>query len=231
MMLGLSFSLNGLGVAAADAKATGSGDSHYYEEIVALLNRPETEGEKGLPDRVVPNSINGETAIFGHPEVSQRQVVNFIKANNPSPQLTCSVEEIVALYYDEAGIEGVRPDLAIAQALLETGFFRFGGDVVAEQNNFAGIGTTGGGCQGAWFDSPRLGVRAHIQHLLAYATERDPVLPISDPRYSIAKELHSAQCPSWESLNGKWAVPGTNYGQKILNLLDWMKKIEVKSNS
>src|SRR5699024_492333 len=104
----------------------------------------------------------------------------------PDLKLTCSAEEIVDLYWQEASREGVRQDLAFAQALVETGFFRFGGDVKPEQNNFCGLGTTGGGVKGAHFKTPEIGVRAHIQHLLAYTTQKHPSTKIVDPRYDLA---------------------------------------------
>jgi hypothetical protein len=113
----------------------------------------------------------------------------------------------------------------MAQALLETGFFRFGGDVLPAQNNFAGIGATGGGARGASFESARQGVRAHIQHLLAYTTVREPLRPIVDPRYHIVRSLpqYFAQCSTWESLGGKWAIPGHGYGERIVKMLAYVK--------
>jgi hypothetical protein len=167
---------------------------------------------------------NRETPILGTPEVAPEQMIKYILQNNPTPKLTCPVAELVNIYYEEAGVEGVRPDLAIAQAVLETGFFCYGGDVLPEQNNYAGIGATGYS-RGVWFSSAREGVRAHIQHLLAYSTTREPYRPIVNPRYYIAREIHLAQCPTWESLGGKWAVPGINYGQRILSMLERAKQM------
>lgn len=193
-------------------------DSSFYDRIMNILsNPPKLEYPPERP------AENRETPIFGAPEVSKEQIISFVRRYNPVPKLNCSLEDIVDMYYDEAGHEGVRPDLAIAQALLETAFFRYGGDVLPEQNNFAGIGTTGAGSRGIWFETPRLGVRAHIQHLLAYSTSRDPLLPIADPRFYLARDIHFSQCPSWESLSGKWAVPGVNYGQNILKILERIK--------
>ncbi len=164
-------------------------------------------------------------AIIGLPEATPGQVINYIKSRNPMPSLNCSVEELVHTYYDEAQSEGIRPDVAISQAILETGFFGYGGDVVAEQNNYCGLGTTGNGVKGAWFTTPREGIRAHIQHLLAYSTERLPSKPIVDPRYELVRNIPSifAKSTTLYSLNGKWAVPGINYGQKIEKILHEMK--------
>ncbi|HBI05362.1 MAG TPA: hypothetical protein DDY49_15210, partial [Paenibacillaceae bacterium] len=65
-----------------------------------------------------------------------------------------------------------------------TGYFRFGGDVRKEQNNFAGIGAIGDGSSRASFKTMEEGVIAHIQHLYAYCTTK-PVLAgetVVDPR-------------------------------------------------
>lgn len=165
-----------------------------------------------------------ETSIFGPPEASKEQVIAFIRLRNHFLHLNCYLENLVDFYYEEAALEGIRPDIAIAQAILETGYFRFKRSVVIPaQNNYAGIGAINGTVKGFWFDSPRLGVRAHIQHLLAYATHRRPVTPVVDERLS--KTRCNGKCHSWESLNGKWAVPGHNYGETILQILAGMKQL------
>lgn len=159
--------------------------------------------------------------IMGKAEASQRQMIRFIKKHNPKPKLNCSVEEIVRLYYLEGQQEGVRPDVALCQAIKETGFFNYGGDVIPKQNNFCGLGTIGGGVKGAFFATPQLGVRAHIQHLVAYATTQKPTQTIVDPRYEHIKKNRPeffGTVKTWTGLNGKWAVPGHHYGQDILNL-------------
>ncbi|MFX8836705.1 hypothetical protein ABTM80_19090, partial [Acinetobacter baumannii] len=45
------------------------------------------------------------------------------------------------------------------------------GDVGSGQNNFAGIGATGGGVPGDRYSDVRTGVVAHVQHLVAYSGE------------------------------------------------------------
>lgn len=194
----------------------------FYDRIMAILKHPPKLEPAPAPGPQLPK---GNTPIFGAAEISKEQMVNFIRRTNPLPKITIAIEELVDLYWEEAGREGIRPDLALAQALLETGFFRFGGDVLPAQNNFAGIGTTGGGARGAWFDSARAGVRAHIQHLLAYTTTREPLQPIIDPRYHIVRSIprYFAQCPSWESLGGKWAIPGNGYGERIVRIISYIK--------
>lgn len=156
-------------------------------------------------------------SIYGDSVATKGQAVAVIKQYNPDVQLACSVEELVDLYWQEAEREGVRPDLALAQALVETGFFRYGGDVHHNQNNFCGLGTTGNGVKGASFKTPEIGVRAHIQHLLAYTQKKRPSTKIVDPRYELAHNirLERGVVDTWYGLNGTWAM-GSNYCEKIM---------------
>ncbi len=168
-----------------------------------------------------------QVEIMGKPQVTQKQAVAYIKRRNPSPELNCSVDELVGYYYQEAGSEGIRPDLALSQAIKETGCFAYGGDVSPQQNNYCGLGTTGAGVKGCTFSRPQQGVRAHIQHLLAYATKRPPQQELIDPRYQLLREKHPeifGKVTTWVGLNGKWAVPGEHYGQDILHIGEEMKR-------
>lgn len=168
----------------------------------------------------VPQTVSTyDTSIIGTPMATQQQCVRYLLHNNPNPNLSVSVEEIVAYYYEEGEREGIRPDVAFAQAIKETGFFRYGGDVIPEQNNYCGLGTTGGGVKGEFFSTAQLGVRAHIQHLLAYSSTRRPTMPVVDPRYSIVRQTYGSRTlGTWQDLNGRWAVPGNYYGQEILSI-------------
>lgn len=169
-----------------------------------------------------------DIGIFGEAVATKAQAVALLKQSNPDLKLSCSAEEIVDLYWQEAGREGVRQDLAFAQALVETGFFRFGGDVKPEQNNFCGLGTTGGGVKGAHFKTPELGARAHIQHLLAYTTQKHPSTKIIDPRYDLAHaiRLERGLCDTWYKLNGTWAM-SPNYSEKIMGV--WQRMLAVEA--
>ena len=70
------------------------------------------------------------------------------------------------VYYKIYGEKyGVRWDLAIFQSCDETDFWKFGGDVKPNQNNYAGIGATGGGVPGESFPSMEEGIHAQIQIL------------------------------------------------------------------
>lgn len=172
----------------------------------------------GRPMLDVPD---GADTIMGPTTIPASQMVQFIRQRNPHPRLNASLEDVVQAYYVEAGREGIRPDVALCQALKETGYFAYGGDVSPDQNNFCGLGATGNKVAGASFATPQLGVRAHIQHLLAYASTERPKTAVVDPRYELLAEKHPelyGQVTTWTGLNGRWAVPGRHYGQEIL----WM---------
>lgn len=161
------------------------------------------------------------TSILGTAEATQEQLVAFIKRRNPKPKLNCTVEDIVRYYFTEGAREGIRGDVALCQALKETGFFGYGGDVSPTQNNFCGLGATGNREKGASFPTAEIGVRAHIQHLKAYASTEAPKTAIVDPRYGLLKANRRdvfGRVSTWTGLNGVWAVPGTHYGQDILRL-------------
>lgn len=164
--------------------------------------------------------------ILGKPLATKQQCLNYLLSKNPLPQLALSPQELVNIFYEEGLREGVRPDIALAQSLHETGFFRYGGDVIAIQNNYAGLGTTGKGVKGAQFAQPRLGIRAQIQHLKGYATSTAPTIKIVDPRYELLRKTPSfGKTTTWQGLNGKWAVPGITYGQTILAIHQAILKV------
>ena len=184
-------------------------------EVRFFIAEPLTEPI--LEEEAPPESVE----ILGAAEATPEQMAAFIRRRNPQPKLACSVEEIVRLYYEEAGAEGVRADIALCQALKETGFFAYGGDVLPAQNNYCGLGATGNKVKGAYFATPQEGVRAHIQHLMAYATTERPHAPLVDPRYDLVRLYRTdiyGKIKHWTGLNGVWAVPGTSYGQDILLL-------------
>lgn len=158
-----------------------------------------------------------DLSILGKPMATKQQCLNYLLSKNPLPQLIISPQELVNIFYEEGLRENIRPDIALAQSLHETGFFRYGGDVIAIQNNYAGLGTTGKGIKGAQFSQPRLGIRAQIQHLKGYTTSIAPTMNIVDPRYALLRKTPSfGKIKTWQGLNGKWAVPGITYGQTIL---------------
>ncbi|MBD2104432.1 N-acetylmuramoyl-L-alanine amidase [Leptolyngbya sp. FACHB-261] len=124
-------------------------------------------------------------------------------------------DELPKLYRQEASIEGINYDIAFAQMCVETGFLKFEGDVKPEQNNFAGLGGVGSGAQTASFETQTLGVRAHIQHLKAYANTAPLVQELVDPRFGFVTR---GIAPLVDQLSGRWAAD-PNYGTRIKAVL------------
>lgn len=159
-----------------------------------------------------PRSIDlTPSSIFGPTQLSAEKMNAYVRTINPNAPLLGEYYITLGEYY------GIRGDVAFAQAMHETDYFRFTGDVRSGQNNYAGIGATGGAVRGASFNTPEEGVLAHLQHLYAYATTT-PLpnrYPLVDPRFHL---VNRESATTWTALNGKWAVPGTTYGQSILNL-------------
>lgn len=182
---------------------------------------PETENKQETNSNVqVPTTVSAyDDSIIGTPLASQEQCVSYLLSVNPNPRISVTPQQLVSYYYEEGEREGIRPDVAFAQALKETGFFSYGGTVTPDQNNYSGLGTTSAYVKGAYFDSAQLGVRAQIQHLLAYSSTRQPSTPIVDPRYSLVRSTYgNSTLSKWSDLNGRWAVPGYSYGQSIMSI-------------
>lgn len=184
----------------------------FQERIYQILHPREAE-----PDKKAAIASRDDNMIMGGAVATQEQCVRYLLKHNPNPKLNVSPQELVSYYYEEGSRTGIRPDIAFAQALKETGYFRYGGTVIPAQNNYCGLGTTSATVQGAYFATPRLGVKAHIQHLLAYASVEPPQDNIVDPRYDLVRRSYGSNTlTQWKDLNGRWAVPGVGYGQSIL---------------
>ena len=173
---------------------------------------PELPGIPSIPERPVVPPI--PEYIMGQGLTIDESLSNFLRFYNPGTGDFS--KELAKLYVEEAFIEGINHDIAFAQMCLETGFLRFGGLVTAEMNNFCGLGAIGPGQRGEWFPDPRTGVRAHIQHLKAYATDVIPTQELVDPRYNLVRYGSS---PKISGLAGTWAVDRL-YAEKINNILE-----------
>lgn len=221
-VIALSLCLLHSGTAFATEKKNTA--THQQPAAATTPVQPQTSPTTGaVAESVILPKLRMPTPILGQAVLPKEQAIAFIAQSNPMPKLNCSIVDLVNYYYEEAGQEGVRADLALSQALLETGFFRYGGAVKPEQNNFCGLGTTAGKV-GAAFTDARIGVRAHIQHLMAYSTSRLPATEIVDPRYFLVWQMTEryAQHSNWEDLDGRWAT-GASYSAKIFAIYDRMR--------
>jgi len=193
-----------------------------------------------------------DDGILGTQLATAEKMAEYSLSKNPSPKISCTMLELAEMFLEEGAIEGVRGDIAFAQACKETGYFAYGGTALPEWNNYSGLGVTGvtynpatsteiqfttgvtvikdssGNSVGVKFSEPRLGVRAQIQHLKGYATAAPLKQAAVDPRYSL---ISKGIAPNWVDLNGRWAVPGVNYGQEILAIYGLMNQFVTVLNN
>lgn len=160
--------------------------------------------------KICPGSFD---RIMDHGKTTELQLMVFLKANNE--QAARDFPDIAKLYRQEGEIEGVDYDVAFAQMCIETNYLRFGGTIQPSQNNFASLGTVGGGPEGASFPSAQIGVRAHIQHLKAYASTEPLVQENVDPRFRFVTR---GIAPLVGQLSGRWSADN-DYGDKVLAVL------------
>lgn len=151
--------------------------------------------------------------IMGNGHTTEVQLRLFLKANNE--KAVTDFPDLPLLYREEGSIEGVNYDIAFCQMCVETDFLRFSSDLKMSQNNFAGLGSVGGGSKSATFPSARLGVRAQIQHLKAYASLEPLVQENVDPRFGFVTR---GVAPLISQLSGRWSA-NLDYGQRILAML------------
>ncbi len=155
---------------------------------------------------------SGDIAIMGKGKADKLELTNyFLKRNSKISRRF--VLKLAGIYIQESSKEGVNSDVAFCQMCLETNFLRYGNQVKPGQNNFAGIGATDNGASGAVFKTVRLGVRAQVQHLKAYASNASLRMKLVDPRFKYVKRGSAVYVSQLG--NGKWASD-PDYSKKML---------------
>jgi len=157
--------------------------------------------------------LDALTPIMGRGQTSEVQMIMFLKANHEAALDT--VPDLAKLYREEAQIEGVNHDIAFSQMCLETQFLRCSAVLPSDAYNFGGLGCVGGASEPMRFASARLGVRAHLQHLKAYACTEPLVQEQVDPRFPFVTR---GVAPTIADLSGRWAAD-PQYGAKVLGIL------------
>lgn len=178
------------------------------------------------------------TKIMGTSQTSVAQMVRYYKANASGYDTfkakyegkydgslakggASTIEQFAQIFYEEANAEGVKAEVAFTQCMKETGFLKYGGDVLPNQYNFAGIGATGG-VHGAKFKNVRTGIRAQIQHLKAYASTSPLKNACVDPRFNLVTR-NTAPYVEWlgnqENPNGHGWASAKNYGYDIVDMV------------
>ncbi len=155
---------------------SGLASTGFYEMLRNLIEKDgkkktEKDQKRASNRSLYERKSNMGVLIMGRASASVEQMQKYIKSKNPSVEQT--VLDMIPLYLEEGESEGVKGDIAFAQSCLETGDFTFAGSAVSlKQNNFCGMGVTATGMKGNNFPSPRLGIRAQVQHLKAYACDQ-----------------------------------------------------------
>jgi hypothetical protein len=178
-----------------------------------------------------PPSAASGVSVMGPSVLDANQLGGWFNAQGYVDLTPATITQLTKWYIQEGSAEGVRGDVAFAQAVLETG--GFGSPDAVSLNNYAGIGHCDS-CSAGWaFPSPQGGVLGQVQLLRIFAGGQGgpagappPVLPALTP----AKEGRSGCCQTWESLTGIWATDPT-YGDQILSIYQTMLAFAATSAS
>ena len=162
------------------------------------------------------------TPLLGESTVDIDSAIAWAEANGASELFI----DAAHYYWKYGELTGIRPEVLYAQAAKETGYGRYGGRVLPEMNNFAGIkkyGATGDATDDhESFKTREDGVRGHFNHMCAYVG----LEPIGDVhgRYNSVKSLDwSGSIVYVEDLGGRWC-PDLYYGYAIVK--DLLSKME-----
>lgn len=210
---------------------------------IQLYTSNNTNAQKWVFEYINTNATGGLMQIMGTSQTTVAQMVRYYNSNASGYDTfkakyngkyngvlakggASTINQFAQIFYEEATAEGVRAEVAFTQCMKETGFLKYGGDVLPNQYNFAGIGATGA-VHGASFSNVRMGVRAQIQHLKAYGSISSLTNPCVDPRFNLVKR-GSAQYVEWlgikENPNGYGWATSKSYGHDIVSMVNTLLK-------
>ena len=182
--------------------------------------------------------------ILGTSSVTLKQCEIWIKNIKTANKLAI---ENMPILYNAAVERGILPEVLIAQAMVETGYFNFGGVLNASFHNTCGLKTTKGGGDYVAnahmkFSSWKEGIEAHADHLALYAGS--PKFPKYSPntkgyendKYKVNGTtldprhftyLHG-KSKTVEGLSGTWAT-NKNYAKDLMKLINSIRNTKVVS--
>lgn len=206
---------------------------------IQLYDSNNSNAQKWVFEYINTNATGGLMQIMGTSQTTVAQMVRYYNANASGYDTfkakyngkyigvlakggASTINQFAQIFYEEAMAEGVRAEVAFTQCMKETGFLKYGGDVLPNQYNFAGIGATGA-VHGASFSNVRMGIRAQIQHLKAYGSVSPLTNQCVDPRFNLVKR-GSAQYVEWlgikENPNGYGWATSKSYGHDIVSMVN-----------
>jgi len=193
---------------------------------------------------LIPSPTPGDTPILGPATGTVDQAVAWLASRADQSYTDVDLRAIVEAYQRVGGAAGLDWFTAIAQMAHETGNLTSFWSL-RPQRNPAGIGVTGVwqyeqpiDITGWAFNTQRVrwergisfptwaddAIPAHLGRLLAYALTDDQAnqaqrdLINKALSYRGISNTNRGVAQTWIGLNGRWAVPGTTYGQTILAL-------------
>ncbi|MEE0944214.1 MAG: S-layer homology domain-containing protein [Clostridia bacterium] len=159
--------------------------------------------------------IQSRTSMTGESAVTLEQAQAWATERGATESFIAAAE----YYWKYGEITTIRPEILYAQSAKETGFGKYGGAVLPEQNNFAGIkkyGHNGDATEDhETFETQEDGVRAHFNHMTAYLG-LEPVGETHGRYKSIKSMPWAGSVELLEELGGKWC-PDLYYGFSILH--------------
>ena len=196
----------------------------YYYKMRAIAEKGNEKSDFTAPQKVVvKNSITGTSDV-----TAEELAAYFKKSGHSYPKYykktdAPSLKAFCQIYIDEAAAENIDVRVAFVQAMLETGWLKFGGSVSIKQHNFAGLGAVGGGVKGNKFKTVRKGVRAQIQHLKAYANKAPLKKKCVDKRFKYVPR-GCAPYVEWLGIDDNpthngWCV-GSGYGYTVVKMMN-----------
>lgn len=161
-----------------------------------------------------PAQASGSTPIEGESTVTLKQAKAWATSKGAHERFI----NIADIYWEYGTKMNIRPEVLYAQAAKETNYGKYTGNVVPEQNNWAGIKTKSASGDKTEdhesFASAEDGVRAHFNHMAAYLGAH-PSGQTHD-RYEVVMTAAWAGSIEYvEELGGHWA-PALSYGYDIV---------------
>lgn len=189
-----------------------------------------------------------QSELVGKPRADKRQCFELVRSRPNGDYTAHDVRVIVDAYFVYGALWGVDPVIALAQMAHETDYLASWW-AQRPRRNPAGIGVTGYNQaqrppsaswamrDGRWFEGCSFvawetdAVPAHMGRLLAYARTdwQLPSIPLRAVERALAVRglpiVYRGAAPTLMGLNGRWAVPGTGYGQKIAAIARQMQQL------
>ncbi len=200
------------------SNAASLAEEELIEEVFADMAEekvtPEPPDKPDVPEESIAYPVMNDAAL---PDVTKQQLMNYyiagaqnVATDMPTDPQTAfplqygiTLEQFVDIYMEEAAAEGVNAEVAFAQAMTDTNYLRFGGNIAIEDNVFMAYDNA----ERISYPDVATGVRAQIQHLKCVASrdelKRDKVDALWD------EELRA-------TVKDAAKLNGDTYGAKLL---------------